>query len=112
MIDLSKTIDLSTTYLGLKLKNPLVASSSPMCADVDNVRGIEDGGGGAIVLQSLFEEQIEHESDELDRYITESSDVSAEAGSHFPEMLQRVMGPDAYLAHIMKCKQAVRIPVI
>jgi dihydroorotate dehydrogenase (fumarate) len=112
MIDLSKTIDLSTTYLGLKLKNPLVASSSPMCADVDNVRRIEDAGGGAIVLQSLFEEQIEHESDELDRYITESSDVSAEAGTHFPEMLHRVMGPDAYLAHIMKCKQAVRIPVI
>jgi len=112
MIDLSKTIDLSTTYLGLTLKNPLVASSSPMCADVDNVRRIEDAGGGAIVLQSLFEEQIEHESDELDRYITESSDVSAEAGTHFPEMLHRVMGPDAYLAHIMKCKQAVRIPVI
>jgi len=112
MIDLSKTIDLSTTYLGLTLKNPLVASSSPMCADVDNVRRIEDAGGGAIVLQSLFEEQIEHESDELDRYITESSDISAEAGTHFPEMLHRVMGPDAYLAHIMKCKQAVRIPVI
>lgn len=112
MIDLSKTIDLSTSYLGLKLRNPLVASSSPMCADVDNVRRIEDAGAGAVVLHSLFEEQIEHESDELDRYITESSDVSAEAGSHFPEMLHRVMGPDAYLAHIMKCKQAVRIPVI
>ena len=60
MIDLSKTIDLSTTYLGLKLKNPLVASSSPMCEDVGNVRRLEDAGAAAVVLHSLFEEQIEH----------------------------------------------------
>jgi len=112
MIDLSKTIDLSTTYLGLKLKNPLVASSSPMCEDVGNIRRIEDSGAGAVVLHSLFEEQIEHESDELDRFMTESSDISAESTSHFPELTHRVMGPDAYLAHIVKCKQAVRIPVI
>ena len=112
MIDLSRTIDLSTTYLGLKLKNPLVASSSPMCQDVGNVRRIEDAGASAVVLQSLFEEQIEQESDELDRFITESADVSAEATSHFPDLLYKVMGPDAYLAHIAKCKQAVKIPVI
>ena len=112
MIDLSKTIDLSTTYLGLKLKNPLVASSSPMCADVGNIRRIEDSGAAAVVLHSLFEEQIEHESDELDRFIEAGADVGAEATSHFPELMQRVMGPDAYLAHVVKCKQAVRIPVI
>jgi dihydroorotate dehydrogenase (fumarate) len=112
MIDLSKTIDLSTTYMGLKLKNPLVASSSPMCADVGNIRRMEDAGASAVVLQSLFEEQIEQESDELDRFITESADVSAEATSHFPDLLYKVMGPDAYLAHIAKCKQAVKIPVI
>ncbi|HYW45122.1 MAG TPA: dihydroorotate dehydrogenase-like protein [Bryobacteraceae bacterium] len=112
MIDLSKTIDLSTTYLGLKLKNPLVASASPMCADVANVRRLEDSGAAAIVLHSLFEEQIEQESDELDRFITEGSELSAESVTHFPEMLHRVMGPDAYLAHIVKCKQAVKIPVI
>jgi dihydroorotate dehydrogenase (fumarate) len=112
MIDLSKTIDLSTTYLGLKLKNPLVASSSPMCEDVGNIRRIEDTGAGAVVLHSLFEEQIEHESDELDRFITEGSEISAESVTHFPELTHRVMGPDAYLAHIVKCKQAVRIPVI
>ena len=112
MIDLSKTIDLSTTYLGLKLKNPLVASSSPMCEDVGNVRRIEDTGAGAVVLHSLFEEQIEHESDELDRFITEGSEISAESITHFPELTHRVMGPDAYLAHIVKCKQAVGIPVI
>jgi dihydroorotate dehydrogenase (fumarate) len=112
MIDLSKTIDLSTTYLGLKLKNPLVASSSPICGDVGNVRRLEDAGASAIVLQSLFEEQIEQESDELDRNIQRASEVSAESTSHFPELEHRVMGPEAYLAHIAKCKQAVKIPVI
>jgi dihydroorotate dehydrogenase (fumarate) len=112
MIDLSKTIDLSTTYLGLKLKNPLVASSSPICEDVANVRRMEDAGASAIVLHSLFEEQIELESDELDRFITEGSEISPEAVTHFPELTHRVMGPDTYLAHIVKCKQAVKIPVI
>jgi dihydroorotate dehydrogenase (fumarate) len=112
MIDLSKTIDLSTTYLGLKLKNPLVASSSPMCEDVGNVRRLEDSGAAAVVLQSLFEEQITVDSDELDRFLTEGSELSAESVTHFPELTHRVMGPDAYLAHIAKCKQAVKIPVI
>jgi dihydroorotate dehydrogenase (fumarate) len=112
MIDLMKTIDISTSYLGLKLKNPLVASSSPMCQDVGNVRRIEDAGAAAIVLQSLFEEQIDIDNDELDRFMTESSDVSAEATSSFPDLMYRVMGPDAYLMHIAKCKQAVKIPVI
>ena len=112
MIDLSKTIDLSTTYLGLKLRNPLVASSSPMCADVGNVRRMEDAGAGAVVLHSLFEEQIEHESEELDRFLDAGSEVGAESTTHFPELMHRVMGPEAYLAHIVKCKQAVQIPVI
>src|ERR1044071_8802014 len=112
MIDLSKTIDLSTTYLGLKLKNPLVASSSPMCEDVGNIRRMEDAGASAVVLHSLFEEQIELENDELDRYIMQGADVSPEATSHFPELTDRVMGPDAYLKHIAKAKEAVKIPVI
>jgi dihydroorotate dehydrogenase (fumarate) len=112
MIDLSKTIDLSTTYLGLKLKSPLVASSSPMCGDVGNVRRLEDAGAAAVVLQSLFEEQIEHESDELDRFIEQAAEIGAESVSHFPDLGRRVMGPDAYLAHVAKCKQAVKIPVI
>ena len=112
MIDLSKTIDLSTNYLGLKLKNPLVASASPLCEDLGNVRRIEDSGASAVVLHSLFEEQIEIESDELDRFITEGSDLSPEATTHFPELTQRVMGPEQYLTHIVKCKQAVNIPII
>ncbi len=112
MIDLSKTIDLSTTYLGLNLKNPLVASSSPMCGDVANVRRMEDAGAAAVILQSLFEEQVELESDELDRFMTEGSELSPEAVTHFPELTNRVMGPEAYLTHIVKCKQAVGIPII
>jgi len=112
MIDLSKTIDLSTSYLGLKLKNPLVASSSPMCQDVANVRHLEDAGAAAVVLPSLFEEQIELESDELDRFITAAGELSAEATTHFPDLTHRVMGPETYLSHIVKCKQAVKIPVI
>ena len=112
MIDLSKTIDLSTTYLGLKLKNPLVASSSPMCEDVGNVRRMEDAGAAAVVLHSLFEEQIELENEELDKYITASSEVSAESTTHFPEMIHKVMGPEGYLEHIRKCKETVQIPVI
>jgi dihydroorotate dehydrogenase (fumarate) len=112
MIDLSKTIDLSTTYLGLKLKNPLVASSSPVCEDVGNVRRLEDAGASAVVLQSLFEEQIEIESDELDRYIDAGSEVGAESVTHFPELTRRVTGPEGYLTHIAKCKQAVKIPII
>jgi dihydroorotate dehydrogenase (fumarate) len=112
MIDLTKTIDLSTTYLGLKLKNPLVASSSPMCADVGNVRRMEDAGAAAVVLDSLFEEQIVLESDNLDRFLTEGSELSAESVTHFPELTYRGMGPETYLEHIRKCKEAVKIPII
>jgi len=112
MIDLSKTIDLSTTYLGLKLKNPLVASSSPMCEDVNAVRRLEDSGAAAVVLQSLFEEQIVADSYELDRALSDASERGPEAISHFPELMRRVEGSEAYLEHIRKCKRAVKIPVI
>jgi dihydroorotate dehydrogenase (fumarate) len=112
MIDLTKTIDLSTTYLRLKLKNPLVASASPMCEDVGNIRRMEDAGAAAVVLHSLFEEKIELESDDLDRFLTRGSEISAESVTQFPELIQRVMGPENYLKHIQKCKEAVKIPVI
>ena len=112
MIDLSKTIDLSTTYLGLKLRNPLVASSSPMCADAGNIRRMEDAGAAAVVLHSLFEEQITLESNELDRFLSAAEYVGAESTTHFPDMLGYNRGPEAYLNHIRKVKEAVRIPVI
>jgi dihydroorotate dehydrogenase (fumarate) len=112
MIDLAKTIDLSTTYLGLKLKNPLVASASPLCEDLGNIRRMEDAGAAAVVLQSLFEEQLEIESDDLDRFLIESSESSAESVTHFPEMSGWVRGPDEYVEHVRACKKAVKIPVI
>ena len=112
MIDLAKTIDLSTTYLGLKLKNPLVASASPLCEDVGNIRRIEDAGAAAVVLQSLFEEQLEIEEDDLDRFLIESSERSAESVTHFPEMTGWVRGPDEYIEHVRACKKAVTIPII
>jgi len=112
MIDLSQTIDLSTTYLGLNLKNPLVASASPLSESVHNVRRLEDSGIAAVVLHSLFEEQVELESDELDTFLRQGEEVSPEAASHFPELMFPVMAPEAYLKHIEKCKQAVKIPII
>ena len=112
MIDLSKTIDLTTTYLGLKLRNPLVASSSPMCADVGNIRRMEDAGAAAVVLHSLFEEQITLESNELDRFLSAGESVGAESTTQFPDMLGYNRGPEAYLKHIRKVKEAVHIPVI
>ena len=97
MIDLTKTIDLSTKYLGLKLKNPLVASSSPMCRK-SATSPMEDAGAAAVVLHSLFEEQIEIESEELDRAYAESSDIYAEATSLLPRDDGRaIVGPEGYL---------------
>ena len=113
MIDLSKTIDLTTTYLGLKLRNPLVASSSPMCEEVGNIRRMEDAGAAAVVLHSLFEEQIALESYELDRFISAGEDVGAEGAQRtFPTCCSYNRGPEGYLKHIRKAKEAVRIPVI
>jgi dihydroorotate dehydrogenase (fumarate) len=112
MIDLTKTIDLSTTYLGLKLKNPLVPSASPMCEDVGNIRRMEDAGAAAVVLHSLFEEQIVLESADLDRFLTADTEISAESITHFPELTHRVMGPETYLTHVRNCKEAVKIPII
>lgn len=105
-------IDLSTKYLGMKLKNPLVVSASPLCKDVSNIRKMEDVGASAVVLHSLFEEQINLESNELDKFLSFGSDVSAEALDMFPDMGNYNIGPDGYLEHIRKAKAAVKIPVI
>jgi len=105
-------IDLSTTYLGLRLKNPLVASASPLCEDVDNIRRMEDAGAAAVVLHSLFEEQIDFESQHLDRFLSQGTESFAESLSYFPAMANYRLGPDEYLEHIHRTKAAVRIPVI
>jgi dihydroorotate dehydrogenase (fumarate) len=105
-------LDLSTTYLGLKLKNPLVASSSPMCKDVGNILKLEDAGVSAVVLHSLFEEQINLESNELDRYLSSNTEAFAESLSYFPDMAGYNIGPEGYVEHLRKAKEAVDIPVI
>jgi len=103
--------DLSTKYLGLKLKNPLVASSGPLTRDLDNLRLLEDAGASAIVLHSLFEEQINLEANELDRQLSPNEGF-AEAQTYLPDLVAYNIGPEGYVEHIRKAKQAVRIPVI
>ena len=105
-------IDLSTRYLGLRLANPLVASPSPLCERLDNLRRMEDAGAAAVVLHSLFEEQIDVESQHLDRYLSYGSESYAESISYFPDLHDYNLGPDGYLEHVRRAKAAVDIPVI
>ena len=104
--------DLSTSYLGLSLKNPLVVSPSPLCEDLGAIRKMEDAGASAVVLHSLFEEQLSINSQDLDRFLTSGTESFAEALSYFPDMGQFKLGPEAYLEHIQKAKKAVKIPII
>lgn len=104
--------DLSTRYLGLTLRSPLVVSANPLCKTLANLRAMEDAGAAAIVLHSLFEEQLNLESNELDRFLWDATDVSAEATSIFPDLSNYNLGPDAYLEHIRRAKQALTIPLI
>jgi dihydroorotate dehydrogenase (fumarate) len=104
--------DLSTSYLGLSLKNPLVVSPSPLCQDLGSIRQMEDAGAAAVVLHSLFEEQITLESRDLDHFLTHGTDSFAEALSYYPDMGQYKLGPDGYLEHIRKAKAAVKIPIV
>ena len=91
-------MDLRTTYLGLELKNPLVASPSPLSRELANLRRMEDSGAAAVVLYSLFEEEINQESHALDRYLSDGTESFAEALTYFPEApAYRAIGPDAYL---------------
>jgi dihydroorotate dehydrogenase (fumarate) len=105
-------INLSTTYLGLTLKNPIVPSSSPLMQKVDNIKRLEDAGAAAVVLHSLFEEQIIKESNLLDHYLNYGTESSWEALTLFPEQKSYNIGAEAYLEHIRKVKAAVKIPVI
>lgn len=105
-------VDLTTSYLGLSLRNPLVASASPLSKKVDSVRRLEDAGIGAVVMYSLFEEQIEHESRALDFYLNQGTESFAEALTYFPDLEKYNVGPDDYLELIAKLKRAVNVPVI
>jgi dihydroorotate dehydrogenase (fumarate) len=104
--------DLSTRYLGLSLTNPLVVSPSPLCEDLDNLRRMEDAGAGAIVLRSLFEEQIELESQHLDRSLSHATEQYGESVTYFPDLHDYKLGPDGYLEHVRRAKAAVSVPVI
>ena len=105
-------IDLSTSYLGLSLPSPLVASAGPLCEALDNIRRMEDAGAAAVVLHSLFEEQITVESGHLDWYLSHGTESYPEAMTYFPDVASYRIGPDAYLEHIRRAKAAVGIPVI
>jgi len=104
--------DLTTTYLGLRLKNPLVASASPLSKKLDGVRRLEEAGASAVVLYSLFEEQITYESHELDHFLTRGTENYAEALTYFPDLAHYNIGPEPYLEYLRRVKQAVSIPVI
>jgi dihydroorotate dehydrogenase (fumarate) len=104
-------MDLSTTYLGISLKNPLAPSSSPLMRKVDNIKRMEDAGAPVVVLHSLFEEEIRQAGNLLDHYLNYGAESFWEALSYFPDIDLRI-GPDSYLDHIRKVKEAVSIPVI
>lgn len=104
--------DLSTVYLGLNLRNPLVASASPLSRKVDRAKQLEEAGIAAIVMYSLFEEQIIHESLELDHYLNRGSNSFAEALSYLPDGGLYRISPEKYLRHVTSLKKALTIPVI
>ncbi len=105
-------VDLSTSYLGLNLRTPLVVSPSPLSEDIATIKHMEDAGASAVVLYSLFEEQIVNDQLELHHHLTHGTDSFAEATTYFPEPSYFHVGPEGYLKHIQKAKEAVDIPVI
>jgi dihydroorotate dehydrogenase (fumarate) len=105
-------MELSTTYLGLKLKNPIVASASPLSRSMDSMRRLEDAGASAIVMHSLFEEQIEHEAKSLDHYKSAGTESFAEALTYFPDTGDYHFAPEEYLELVAKATNKLEIPVI
>ncbi len=104
--------DLSTEYLGLKLGNPLVIAACPLTGNVDQLKRLEQSGAAAVVLPSLFEEQIEHEEIRMHELQEFGTDSFAEALNYFPEPAEYATGPQQYLDLIGQAKQAVSVPVI
>jgi dihydroorotate dehydrogenase (fumarate) len=105
-------MDLSTTYCGLTLSSPILPGASPLVDDLDKVRRLEDAGAPAIVMHSLFEEQIEREELGTMRAIELHAESSAEATSYFPDPEDYALGPDQYLEQVRRIKAAVGVPVI
>ena len=105
-------VDLTTSYLGLTLKNPLIPSASALSNKIENVKRLEDAGASAIVLESLFEEQIRTDSEDFEEGLQHGGESSAEALSYFPKPTDYRLGPEAYLEHVAQAKAAVKVPVI
>lgn len=105
-------MNLTTTYLGLKLRSPLVMGASPLSENLDNLKRMEGAGVSAVVLHSLFEEQLRRDRLELHRHLENGTESNAESLSYFPEASEYRLGPEEYLRHIWLAKQTVKIPVI
>lgn len=105
-------MDLTTTYLGMTLKNPIVPSASPLSEKIENIKQMEDAGASAVVMYSLFEEQINEQSHILDHYLSYNTESFAEALDYFPDIAEYKTGPDGYLDLISRAKSAVDIPII
>lgn len=105
-------MDLTTNYLGMTLRTPLVPSASPLTEDLGNVKRMEDAGASAVILHSLFEEQLKMDRIELDQHLTHGTESFAEALTYFPEPAVFHLGPDTYLNLISKAKEGVDIPII
>ncbi|NQT41514.1 MAG: dihydroorotate dehydrogenase-like protein [Planctomycetes bacterium] len=106
------SVDLSTKYLGLELANPLVIAASPLSDKLDSLKRLEEAGAAAVVMHSLFEEQIEHDEEELAKAQEFGTESFAEALTFFPDQADYRTGPETYLEHIEKAKKAVAIPLI
>ena len=105
-------MDLTTNYLGLKLRSPLVVSASPLSENIDNLKRMEDAGAAAIVLHSLFEEQLRQDRLELHQRLEYGTESYAEALTYFPDAEEYHLGPEEYLRHIWLAKQATKVPII
>jgi len=105
-------MNLSTTYLGLKLRTPLVPSASPLSEELDNLKLMEDAGAPAVVLYSVFEEQLRRDRLELAQHLDHGTESFAEALTYFPEPEEFTLGPEEYLKHISAAKEAVKMPII
>jgi len=105
-------MDLRTTYMGMELKHPIVASASPLSGTVANIKRLEDAGASAVVMFSLFEEQLRHESAALEHLMTFSAESSPEAQNYFPEVDDYTVGPDSYLDLLRRASEAVDIPIM
>jgi dihydroorotate dehydrogenase (fumarate) len=105
-------MDLTTRYLGLNLRTPLVPSASPLSDEVDGIKRMEDAGASAVVLHSLFEEQVRNELETVEYHMMYGTDSFPESLTFFPKASEYVSGPEEYLSKIRKAREAVRIPII